>query len=121
MERMNPDLIAYSLALCGMTSYRATVLEIVQKINEIQEHVEDLESLMSGEIMAGLAQPAELREVVAELGSGWKIERPATPPNGDGATSEPYPMPSTTAGVTADSWLAEADWVTQFAAAADGR
>ncbi len=71
------------------------------------------------------------REVVADLGHGWRIERQPAPPNADGATytptpshvaletGTPYPVAAT--GTPGDSCLPVADcWVTQFAAAVDG-
>jgi hypothetical protein len=75
MKRLNPDMISHGLSLCGMSAYRATILEMAERINEIQEAVEDLQGLVSAEIMGGLAKASELREVVAELGAGWRIER----------------------------------------------
>ena len=75
MERMNVDQIAHSLSLCGMPAYRATILNLVAGMNELQEQVEKLQGLVSEEMMAGLVGPEELREVVAELGHGWRIER----------------------------------------------
>lgn len=47
------------------------------EIGELQARVAELEYLWSEEIMTNLAPPAELREVVAELGHGWRIERDA--------------------------------------------
>ena len=85
MKRLNPDMISHSLSLCGMNAYRATILEMAEQINEIQEAVEELQGLVSGEMMAGLVKPAELREVVAELGHGWRIER--QPSDTQGATT----------------------------------
>jgi len=124
MERINTDLIAHSLAICGMTSYRVTILELVQKLNEIQEHVEDLESLMSREIMADLVQPAELREVVAELGSGWKIERQVTPPNASAATLDAQQIETLTgtgtdADVIAVDSREEGGWVQTYCGAVE--
>jgi hypothetical protein len=75
MKRLNPDMISHSLSLCGMNAYRATILEMAERINELQETVEDLQGLVSGEMITGLVKPGELREVVAELGHGWRIER----------------------------------------------
>lgn len=75
MKRLNPDMISHSLFLHGMGAYRTTILEIVEQINDLQESVEELQGLVSGEMMGYLVQPSELREVVAELGHGWKIER----------------------------------------------
>ena len=56
MERMNVDQIAHSLSLCGMPAYRATILNLVAGMNELQEQVEELQGLVSEEMMAGLAQ-----------------------------------------------------------------
>jgi|WetSurMetagenome_2_1015567.scaffolds.fasta_scaffold543947_2 hypothetical protein len=89
MKRLNPDMISHSLSLCGVSAYRATILEMAEQINELQEAVEELQGLVSGEMMAGLVKPGELREVVAELGSGWRIERMPISPNVSAATSIP--------------------------------
>ena len=72
MERMNIDQISHSLALCGMSAYRQTLLDLVRKNNEIQEQVEELQNQLSSEIMA---RTLPQREVVEELGNGWRIER----------------------------------------------
>lgn len=45
------------------------------EICALTERVAELEYLWSEEIMRQLAPPAELREVVAELGHGWRVER----------------------------------------------
>lgn len=81
MEQMNIDQISHSLALCGMSAYRQTLLDLVRRNNEIQEQVEELQNQLSSEIMARLLpqqKPGLLerqREVVEELGNGWRIER----------------------------------------------
>jgi|WetSurMetagenome_2_1015567.scaffolds.fasta_scaffold303285_2 hypothetical protein len=72
---MNIDSINHSLAFCGMTAYRQTLIELARRNNELQEQVEELQGLVSGEMMAGLVKPSELREVVEELVHGWRIER----------------------------------------------
>ena len=72
MKRMNTDLIDHNLRLCGMTAYRQTLLDLADQINQLQEHVEQLQRQVSAEIPA---PPAELREIVEELGAGWRIER----------------------------------------------
>lgn len=54
------------------------------EICELRDRVAELEYLWSEEIVANMASPAELRslakaadlrEIVAELGAGWRIER----------------------------------------------
>lgn len=60
------------------------------------------------------------REIVEELGHGWRIERQPAAPNANAATSDP-PAATTTVGTPTDSWLSGPDWVTDFAAAVDGK
>jgi hypothetical protein len=83
MERMKLDMISHDLRLNGAAAYRATLLQQADKINELQEQVEELQNQLSAEIMARLAPPSELREIVEELGNGWRIERslPPSPTN----------------------------------------
>jgi hypothetical protein len=52
-------------------------LELAQRaeMRELSAQVAQLEYLWSEEIMAHLTPPAALRVIVAELGSGWRIER----------------------------------------------
>jgi hypothetical protein len=106
MERMNLVRISQKIRLDGMPAYRQVILEQVEKINELQDAVEELQGLVSGEMMGGLVKPDELREVVAELGAGWRIER------------QPPSIPAGTT-VTGSTWLLD-DWVTQYTAAVDG-
>jgi hypothetical protein len=112
MERMNLIKISHRVRVDGMTAYRQLMLEQAAKINELQEAVEELQKLVSDEMMGGLVKPSELSDVVAELGAGWQIVRqPAANPD-----------PTTTAGTPAETWLpgSESDWVIEFAAA-DGK
>lgn len=129
MERLKTDEIAHNLFLGGMSAYRAPLLEFAERINEIQEAGEELQGLVSGEMMAGLVKPDELREVVEELGHGWRIERQPTAPNARAATSTPPAATTATPpigdwvsdgsiGTPGYSWLSD-DWVTQLAAAVD--
>jgi hypothetical protein len=106
MKRLNLDMISHSLFLCGMSAYRATILEIAEQVNELQEAVEELQDVRS----QGTGVRGQESEVVAELGNGWRIERQPS------AT----PAATTTVGVPGDSWLTEPDWVTDFASATDG-
>jgi hypothetical protein len=102
--------------------YRQLVTDhcsLVARVVNLEMRIAELEYLLSEELMRSLATPADLRETVAELGHGWRVERQLTPPNESGATSAPYPVAAD--GVTADSWLSGDDWVTQFAADADGK
>lgn len=110
MERMNIDQIDHSLRLCGMSAYRAAILNLAAQMNELQEQVEELQSLVSAEIMGGLAKPSELREVVEELGHGWRIERQPA----DASATEP----STATVGQSYTWLPGDLW-TQYCAAAD--
>lgn len=60
------------------------------------------------------------REIIEELGHGWRIERQPAAPNASAATSD-LPAATTTDGTPADSWLSAPNWVTEYAAAADGK
>lgn len=59
------------------TSHQALLDQLGQLTNltDLSTRLADLEYLISEELLLGLAQPAEIREVVAELGAGWRIER----------------------------------------------
>jgi len=105
-------MISHSLSLCGMNAYRAVILEMAEQINALQEAVEDLQGLVSAEIMGGLAKPSELREVVAELARGQE-----SGDRGQGNGRQPSSIPDGT--VTGSSWLPD-DWVKQYTAAVDG-
>ena len=70
------------------------------------------------------------REIVEELGHGWRIERQPAAPNANAATSDPPAATMATPpnndgviegalGTCGFSWLPD-DWVTQYTAAVDG-
>lgn len=100
---------------------QAEMCELVDRVAQLTERVEQLECLLTEEIMAGLARPAELREVVAELGAGWRIERSrGETGNANGVVSEKPAGSREGIIVTADSWLVD-DWVTQYVTAVEGK
>ena len=59
MERINLLKIAHCLRLDGMGAYRATMIEYAEKINQLQEQVEELQNQLSAEIMTRLASPID--------------------------------------------------------------
>jgi hypothetical protein len=102
-------------------------MALAETVTLLEGRIAEVEYLLSEEIMANLTPP-DVRETVADLGHGWRIERQPAPPNAVGATytpshvaletGTPYPVAAT--GTPGDSWLPVADcWVTQFAAAVD--
>ena len=73
---------AQQLKLNGYNALLADHCELVDLVAKLDQRtaaqdvrIAQLEYLISEEIMLGLAKPHELREVVAELDHGWKIER----------------------------------------------
>jgi hypothetical protein len=57
------------------------------------------------------------REIVQELGNGWRIERQPATPNASAATSvPPAARPATIITTSADTWLPDDCWVQYFAA-----
>ena len=78
----------------------------------------DLEYLISEELLLGLVQPAQIREVVEELGNGWRIERQPAEPNVSAATSA-QPPANPAQPTTADAWL-QYGCVTRYTAAVEG-
>lgn len=116
MERMNLDQIVHNLRFCGMTAYRQTLLDLAAQNNQLQEQIENLQNQLNAEIMARPASPTALREIVAELGNGWRIERQPAAPNASAATSAPPAARPATISTFADTWLPDDCWVQYFAA-----
>lgn len=124
-QRSQHNLLAHHVDQIYLENLKARLVATETLLSALCKRLDDVEHLISEEIMAGLARPAELREVVAELGHGWRIERQVTPPNASAAMSDPYspgvfdPNPVATKHMmTADSYQTDG-WVQQYAAAAD--
>jgi uncharacterized coiled-coil protein SlyX len=82
------------------------------RLSQQRQDITELQYLISEEIMTSLAPPAELREVVEELGHGWQIVRQPNDTRGE----------TTTVGVPGSTWKTTGpDWVTDYAAATDGK
>jgi|WetSurMetagenome_2_1015567.scaffolds.fasta_scaffold321795_1 hypothetical protein len=65
-------------------------IEICTAANMRQEmDIAEQQYLLSEELIARLAPPVELREIVEDLGAGWRIERQPTSPSASAATSTP--------------------------------
>jgi hypothetical protein len=103
-----------------LTDHLALREMVTQRLADLEERLATLELLVSEEIMAGLAQPAELREIVEELGAGWRIERQPVSPNASAATSDPLAENPAATIILGDTWL-PGDWVTQYTDAVDGQ
>lgn len=104
---------------------------IIRALNTLAAHVSDLRNrldlleyadaqrsqrIATLELKLGADRPAESREVVAELGHGWRIERSPAP---DPASELPTGLVNTSGGISADSWL-PASWVQDYTAAVEG-
>jgi len=102
----------HDLKINGYPALLRALKQIEDIVTQQAREITELQYLISEEIMADLAQPpAELRAIVEELGAGWQIVR--QPSDTRGAT--------TTVGGPGDTWLTGPDWVTDYAAATDGK
>ena len=114
----------HDLAFGGMPAIIRALNTLAANVSDLRNQVALLEyadaqrvqRIAALEQILESARPAESREVVAELGHGWQIERsPAPDP-----ASEPMTGPAeTSGGVIADSWL-PASWVQDYTAAVEG-
>lgn len=141
----------HDLKTNGCPALLRALKQIETTLTQQEEDIAELQYLVSEEIIERLAPHKRYllprqRQIVAELGGGWRIERQPAEPNADAATSAP-PPPNPAATVTSRgtdwvrdttpggwfksyrqpnepgtpgvSWLPD-DWVTQLSAEIDG-
>lgn len=65
----------HDLKTNGCPALLRALKQIETTMTQQEEDITELKYLVSEELMARLAKPSELREVVEELGAGWRIER----------------------------------------------
>ena len=65
----------HDLKTNGCPALLRALQQIETVLTQQEQNITELQALVSGEMIAGLVKPTELREVVAELGAGWRIER----------------------------------------------
>jgi len=65
----------HDLRTNGCPALLRALKQIETTLMQQEQDIAELQYLVSEELLIGLAQPAELREVVEELGAGWRIER----------------------------------------------
>jgi hypothetical protein len=107
-----------SYQLGKLQTSHQSLLDQLSNLTDLSTRLADLEYLISEELLLGLVQPAQIQDVVAELGNGWRIERQPAKPNVSAATSAPPPA-NPAATTTSNSCLLD-DWVTQYTTAMDG-
>lgn len=77
------------LNLNGMPAIHRVLRYFDTALTQQEQDIRELQYLMSEELLVSLVRQPEFREVVEELGHGWRIERQPAEPNGSGATSVP--------------------------------
>lgn len=65
----------HDLKTNGSPALLRTLKQIQTALTQQEQEISELQYLLSEEIMASLASPSERREVIADLGHGWRIER----------------------------------------------
>lgn len=110
----------HDLKTNGSPALLRTLKQIEITLTQQEKAIAELQYLVSEEIIISLTPPAELREIIEELGNGWRIERQPASLNASAATSAP-PAATMMAGTPGDSWLSGPDWVSDYAAATDGK